>query len=358
MRKKHYLIPFLFLLFSCSDENAEQCKSSFQDKDTKLLAENFCQNAAKAGDADSQYFLGEILLEKGDIEQAKKYFEEAANQKNGKALFKIAQFYDKGGQLHLDLDSALFYYKQSCQAGEIKACEKVDSFERSKEAEAERIEKVRLDSEKKRLAEENARLLAEQKRQAEQQQQLLKEQKKLAESNQQMMKKLSDIADRQNISNSSAQNQTFSTIQINSKFYQGLASYQEENGLWGFINTQNQIVIPAQFARAGRFSKGRAAVQSTQNNLWGFIDRTGKYVIPPRYTCLGYFSEEGLAGVYEGGYISNGKCVGGKWGYINTAGNWVISPVLDHADRFSRGKAKVTFQGKTGFIDTKGNWVP
>lgn len=47
-----------------------------------------------------------------------------------------------------------------------------------------------------------------------------------------------------------------------------------------------------------------------------------------------------------------------KMGYINTAGNWVISPVLDHADRFSRGKAKVTFQGKTGFIDTKGNWVP
>ncbi|MEE3608364.1 WG repeat-containing protein [Avibacterium paragallinarum] len=361
--KAYYLIPFVFVLSACSDNDVDECKKVSQNKDINGLADTFCENAALKGDADSQYLLAEILLKKGDIERAKENLEKAANQKHSTALFSLAQLYDKGGKLEENLDTARFYYQKSCYAGEMKACVKVEALEKAEKAEKEREEKrerrererLAAEAEKRKLQQENARLVEEQKKQAEQQQKLLQEQKKLAESNQQMLQKLSEITQQQQKSSeSSVDSQT--TVSSPKKFYEGLAAY-EENGLWGFVNTQNQIVIPAQFAYAGRFSQGRAAVKSNKNQLWGFIDRSGRYVIAPAYHCLGYFSAEGLAGVYLGGYISNGQCVGGKWGYMDKNGNWVINPVLDDATRFSKGKAKVTYKGHTGFIDRYGNWV-
>lgn len=141
------------------------------------------------------------------------------------------------------------------------------------------------------------------------------------------------------------------------KFYDGLATFQDGN-LYGYVDQQGRIIIPAQFSYAGRFSHGRAAVQSPQNNLWGFIDTNGKYIIYPNYKCVGMFSEEeALAGVYQGGDLSNNICTGGKWGYMDIYGNWVINPVLDYAERFSKGKARVTYQGHTGFINRFGQWV-
>ena len=49
---------------------------------------------------------------------------------------------------------------------------------------------------------------------------------------------------------------------------------------------------------------------------------------------------------------------GGKWGYINRKGEYVINPQFEDADFFSDGLAKIrTRDGKTGYINKKGEYV-
>lgn len=130
----------------------------------------------------------------------------------------------------------------------------------------------------------------------------------------------------------------------------------EQNGLWGFTDSQGNVVIPARFLAVGGFYDGLAVVQS-DNKQWGFIDKSGNWVVLPQFCMAGRFSE-GLAGAYKNGYLNaENQCVGGKWGYLNTAGNWAINPIFEHATVFKNGKAKVTYQGKTGYINQLGNWA-
>ena len=87
---------------------------------------------------------------------------------------------------------------------------------------------------------------------------------------------------------------------------------------------------------------------------YGFIDTKGNFAINPQFGSVGSFSE-GLAVVVIGSYEE------GKYGFIDTKGNYVINPQFDSADPFSEGLARVRIgsrkEGKYGFIDTKGNFV-
>lgn len=58
-------------------------------------------------------------------------------------------------------------------------------------------------------------------------------------------------------------------------FSEGLAPVQASNGRWGYINTDNQWVIPAKFEDAQEFKSNRAAVKL--NNKWGFINKRGEW---------------------------------------------------------------------------------
>jgi len=48
---------------------------------------------------------------------------------------------------------------------------------------------------------------------------------------------------------------------------------------------------------------------------------------------------------------------GGKWGYIDQAGNMVIAPQFDYTDGFTEGLAAVKVREKWGYIDTTGKTV-
>lgn len=59
-------------------------------------------------------------------------------------------------------------------------------------------------------------------------------------------------------------------------FSNGLAPVQASNGKWGFINQNNQMVIPAKFEDAQEFKNDRAAVKL--NGKWGFINKRGEWL--------------------------------------------------------------------------------
>ena len=48
---------------------------------------------------------------------------------------------------------------------------------------------------------------------------------------------------------------------------------------------------------------------------------------------------------------------GGKWGFIDRKGNWLINPQFDAVSPFRNGLAQVTLGGIRGYINTAGKYV-
>lgn len=126
----------------------------------------------------------------------------------------------------------------------------------------------------------------------------------------------------------------------------------------------------------------------TNGDKVGYIDQTGKVVIPPVAALTGggefhnglvqigvadsiYFDAGGNKalglGFYRGWEFSEGLAVAmkedkGKWGYINTKGEFAITPRFDSSPNdyvwpFEGGFAKIEVAGKFGYIDHTGNFV-
>lgn len=78
---------------------------------------------------------------------------------------------------------------------------------------------------------------------------------------------------------------------------------------------------------------------------YGF-QRNGTMVITPQYDYASHFTE-GMA------LVKSGRC----WGYIDTAGNWLIQPVYTHATPLQKGFAYVFNNGKRGVIGRGGKVI-
>ncbi len=81
------------------------------------------------------------------------------------------------------------------------------------------------------------------------------------------------------------------------------------------------------------------------NGKWGYVDTLGNELITPRYCDADYFSNNGLAAVQ----------LNGKWGFIDKAGTEVIPFVYDDAEQFVNGLAEVWREDFHGNVDETGN---
>ncbi len=129
------------------------------------------------------------------------------------------------------------------------------------------------------------------------------------------------------------------------------------DGLWGYRDNTNKIVIPAQYHEAERFSEGLAAVSPKGVSLLGlpptekryhsesysFIDRTGTVIIPGPFQEVRPF-KNGLAAV-----LTNNK-----WGFIDKKGKVVIPFEYDWAGDFSGKLAPVEKDLLVGYVDGTG----
>ncbi len=125
-------------------------------------------------------------------------------------------------------------------------------------------------------------------------------------------------------------------------FSQGLAAVKNEEGKWGYINTQGTLIIPYLYEEANEFSDDLALIK--QDGLYGYISAENNLVIPPSFVEAYPFSE-GLACVKQED----------KYGYINPQGEVAITPQFELAFDFSEGFAVVKSQ-QYGLIDKNGNW--
>lgn len=143
-------------------------------------------------------------------------------------------------------------------------------------------------------------------------------------------------------------------------FQEGLAYYQGDKGLYGFMDRYSNVVISPRYKGAGSFYHNRAVVKDSRNELWGYIDKNANWIVKPQFCMAGRFSE-GLAAVYIGGRVSGNECIGGKWGFIDTNGRVVIAAKYERVWAFTKVNgnilAKFEHAGYTGYINKKGEWV-
>lgn len=65
-----------------------------------------------------------------------------------------------------------------------------------------------------------------------------------------------------------------------------------QDGKWGFIDDEGEIVIKPVFQEAKSFSNGLAAVYDGEK--WGFINKDGDLVIDYQFRDVDYFTEDGI----------------------------------------------------------------
>ncbi len=118
-----------------------------------------------------------------------------------------------------------------------------------------------------------------------------------------------------------------------------------ENGLYGYIDSTGQIIIPPKFKGAGEFSEGLAPVR--ENGYYGYIDETGKYVLPAVYDYGESFVKE-LAVVHKNG----------KAGLMKRTGNLQLPFKFLDIEILANGFAKVTSTNhKEGVVDNNGKMI-
>lgn len=127
-------------------------------------------------------------------------------------------------------------------------------------------------------------------------------------------------------------------------FSEGLAYANKSGEKRGYITPRDEYKFQGDFIDGTIFLNGMAAVDDPITELIGFIDSTGQFIISPKFNEAGIFSE-GLAGVK----------LNGKWGFINTSGNFAIPPQFEDVYvGFCNGLAPVKQNGQWGYIDRDG----
>ena len=130
-------------------------------------------------------------------------------------------------------------------------------------------------------------------------------------------------------------------------FTEGMAPFRAADKKFGFIDTSGKPVIKAQFEGVGYFSDGVAWAKTADEKV-GYVDKSGAWVIKPQFEVAKNFDEEtGLA------RIKSGK----EWLYITKTGDKVTLSGTDIYEDFSDGLVRGRQNGKFGWLNSKGEWA-
>jgi hypothetical protein len=173
-------------------------------------------------------------------------------------------------------------------------------------------------------------------------------------------------------------------------FHGGLAPYENGEGLWGFVNTKGEAVIPAKYRSVGYFHDKVAVVvevdkdaEGAETEAYAVIDEKGERRFPAKSdVALGSLVTGGLVAFlserewgflnmtgekaikptakfrsvtpFNGGYAAFSD--GDGWGIIDTAGEVVLRPKYGSAI-YVGGLVMVSDRGKTGFVNLDGEEI-
>ena len=126
------------------------------------------------------------------------------------------------------------------------------------------------------------------------------------------------------------------------EFHDGLLEISVSDGV--YVDVTGKKAIHKRFYRGWDFSEGMAAAMEKDGGRWGYINTKGDFAISPRFASspMDYVwsFEDGLAKIE----------VAGKFGYIDHTGEFAIPPRLLDGDSFHDGMARVIVEGPCGYF--------
>ncbi|MFC0100125.1 WG repeat-containing protein [Micromonospora marina] len=129
-----------------------------------------------------------------------------------------------------------------------------------------------------------------------------------------------------------------------------VATFDEEQQLWGYANADGEMVIAHRYAEAQPFHEGLAWVRRPEASRWALIDTSGTALIEANngYRSVVPFSD-GLSWV-----SMDGK---GRWMAVDRMNIVKIPPGYEEARPFRNGLAAVRQNGGWGAVDLTGEVV-
>ena len=121
------------------------------------------------------------------------------------------------------------------------------------------------------------------------------------------------------------------------EFEDGLLAIDSSDGV--YVDRNGKTVIDKSFARSRIFSEGLADAKSPDSGKWGYVNTKGEWVISPRFDNF----SNGYLGPFHGGRAEIE--VAGKVGYIDPTGAFAITPQFLKGEYFSDGMARVVVEG-------------
>ncbi len=149
--------------------------------------------------------------------------------------------------------------------------------------------------------------------------------------------------------------------------------YSDKAGLWGYLNSCGELIVPPQYIYAGDMYCGMAFVcrgewtidKKWDNGvhigdywsdvmLWGAVDENGREIIPCKFDeLLDLDNDREFIGAHYGGWEN------GAWGIIDRKGNWLVEPVFEDLGYDSMGSLIIFYDkdkwddGLMGVYDIK-----
>lgn len=112
----------------------------------------------------------------------------------------------------------------------------------------------------------------------------------------------------------------------------------KQQGKYGFVNKEEQVVIPLIYDEIDEFKAKYA--KAKKNKQWGMVDRENKTIIPFKYDSLDYFYS-GIARVSKHA----------KYGFVNTLGEVVIPLKYNQAKILNSDGIRVKLNNSFGIIN-------
>jgi hypothetical protein len=131
-----------------------------------------------------------------------------------------------------------------------------------------------------------------------------------------------------------------------SSFLNGVAA-AKKNGNWSLLGQSGEELAPNAYEGFARDEKGvvyrNERLFALDKGGYYLIDKTGKRISETKFEDARLFNDNTYAAVKSGG----------KWGFVDSEGEYIIAPEYEGARSFSNGFAAVKSGGKWGFIDAE-----
>jgi hypothetical protein len=138
-------------------------------------------------------------------------------------------------------------------------------------------------------------------------------------------------------------------------YSEGLLPAQTSDGITGYVDLSGKFsfVIPfeaSDYIRATDFRGGHALIKTQDNPpAWNVINNKGTIVSGSIEASDVWEFSDGFSLVF--GYKGR---TGSRYGYVDTRGTFFVRSVLDSADDFKNGYARIRYQGRDGLLNVQG----